>query len=124
VPLTAPGRSSSPGGLGLDEHLRSGPRGREPDRHVDQERHPPAVDVEAEQVRVQAGQPAAEHEADGSADPGHGGVHGERAVARGAGREVRGDQREGGRRGERRAQALQAPGAEQHQLVLGEAAEP
>ena len=109
--------------LGLAEEPRGEEGGDQADRHVDQEGQPPAVDCGSNSVDVQAGQPAAEDQADGRAGAGHRGVHRERAVARRAGREGRGDQRERGRRGERRAEALEAPGAEQQRLALGEAAE-
>ena len=75
------------------------------------------------QVEVEAGQPAAEDQADGGAGAGHRGVDRERAVARRAGRERRGDQGERGGGGERGAEALQAPGAEQQALAGGQAAE-
>ena len=47
MPVTAPGRSSSPGvRLGLGQEARREQRGDDADRGVDQQRQPPAVDVE------------------------------------------------------------------------------
>ena len=72
---------------------------------------------------VEAGQPAAEQQADRRAGAGHGGVHRERAVAGRSGGERRGDQGQRGGGGERGAEALQATGGEQRALAGGEATE-
>ena len=99
--------------LGLGEEARGEEGGEQADRHVDEEGPAP----------VHLGEPAAEDQADGGAGAGHRGVDGEGAVALRAGGEGRGDQGQRGGGGERGAEALQDARAEQHRLVLGEAAE-
>lgn len=109
--------------LGLTEHPRCHECGDQADRHVDEEGQTPAVDEHAAQVEARAGEPATEDQADRRARAGHGGVHRERAVARWAGGEGGGDQRQRGGRGHRGAQALKCASGEQQRLALRQAAE-
>ena len=106
--------------LGLVEEAGGEERRRQTDRNDDEERVAPALEA---QDRVEAGEPAAEDEADGGTHTRHGGVDRERAVALLAGGERGGDQGERGGRGHRGAEALEGPGRQQHGLVLGEAAD-
>ncbi len=84
------------------------------DRDVDEE-HPAPVEV--------VGQRAAQQQADRGAEARHGRVHAHGPVARLALGKVRGDQGQGGRRGDGGSDTLQDAGADQESLVRGEAAE-
>jgi hypothetical protein len=100
-------------GLGLGQEARGERHHEHADRHVDE--HGPAP--------VHLGQRAAEDQADRRTGTGHRGIHAHGAVARTAGGEGRGDQRQGRGGGECRPDALQGAGPEQHPLALREAAE-
>ena len=88
-------------------------RDHEADRHVHEEHPAPAGELD---------QQAARDQADGAAGHAHRRVHAHRAVARRSFGERDRDQRQGGRRGERGADALDDPRAEQPRLVGGEPA--
>jgi hypothetical protein len=109
------GQVEAPGApLRLGQHPRGQGRDEEPDRHVNEE-HPAPVEVADEQ-------PAGDQPG-GGAGHAHRGVHAHGAVPRRALGEDDGDQRQGGRRGHRPADALQGAGGEQPRLVGGEPAE-
>ena len=109
-------------GLRLAKEARGQQRGRDADRGVDQQRDPPAADVQAGEA-VEAGEPATEEQADGCAGAGHGGVHRERAVALRSGGERGRDQRQRRGRGQCGTEALQSSSGEQQRFVGRQAAE-
>ena len=98
---------------GLGKHPRREKRGRQPDRHVD-EQHPPPGRVGSQQ--------APGDQADRAAGDAHRGVQAHRPVPGWALGEGGRDQRERGRRDRRRADSLDGAGREQPRLGGGEPA--
>ncbi len=99
---------------GLGDEPGQGEGQGEADGHVDEQCPAP---------RGPGGEHAAEDQTDGTADAGHGGVDAQRAVPARAVGEARGDQGQGARGDQGRAQTLRRAGDEQPGAVGGEAAE-